>query len=123
KDVQPSSNGRLAWQIRHQPAGAGLTLARPRSGPLCACVIDVQAYLHTAAGALRTWRYATSATASVLRRTGGRQEMRNSYSWQGEPAAGGYEAAVDAKVVTVQIPQTLAAFRVDASAKRLRQLR
>jgi Helicase conserved C-terminal domain len=123
KDVQPSSNGRLAWQIRHQPAGTGLTLVRPRSGPLCTCVIDVQAYLHTAAGALRTWRYATSATANVLRRAGGRQEMRNSFSWQGQPAAVGYEAAVDAQVVTVQIPQTLAAFRVDASAKRLRQLR
>ncbi len=123
KDVQPSSNGRLAWQIRHQPAGAGLTLVRPRSGPLCTCVIDIQAYLHTAAGALRTWRYATSATASVLRRAGGRQEMRNVFSWQGQPAAVGYEAAVDAQVVTVQIPQTLAAFRVDATAKRLRQLR
>ncbi|WP_329106896.1 protein DpdJ [Micromonospora sp. NBC_01699] len=122
-DVRPSSNGRLAWQIQHQPAGGAIEMTRPRSGPLRTCVTEVLAYLHTAAGALRTWRYATQTTASVLRRTGGRRELRNSFTWQGAPAAIGYEATVDAQIVTVTVPQTLAAFALGHSGKRLRQLR
>lgn len=122
-DVRPSSNGRLAWQVQHMPAAGDIEVTRPRSGPLQDCVIDVRAYLHTASGALQTWRYATHATANVLRRTGGRQEFRNTFTWQGAPAAIGYEALVDAQRITVTVPQSLAAFALDRSVKRLRQLR
>jgi hypothetical protein len=123
REVRPSSNGRLAWRFAHQPAGDAIEITRPRSGPLRACVIGVRAHLHTALGALRTWRFATETTANVLTRTGGRQELRNSFTWQGARAAIGYEAAVDAQVVTVVVPQTLTAFGLDTSDRRLRQLR
>ncbi|GAA0426064.1 hypothetical protein Acor_54690 [Acrocarpospora corrugata] len=121
--VQPSSNGRLHWQVRRQAPNDGIEVTRPRSGPLVGNVTSVRAYLHTGRGALRNWRYATQASASVVRRGGGRQQMTNSFTWHGQPAAVGYEATVDAQVITVAIPQTLAAFGLHRSPRRLHQLR
>ena len=123
RDVQPSSNGRLHWQVQRQAPSGAIDVTRPRSGPLVTSVISVQAYLHTGRGALRTWRYATDTSANVVRRAGGRQQLTNSFTWQGQPAAVGYEATVDAQVITVAVPQTLAAFGLHRSASRLRQLR
>lgn len=123
RGVQPSSNGRLHWQVRRQAPGEAIEVIRPRTGPLVANVISVQAYLHTGRGALRTWRYATQASATVLRRPGGRQQITNSFTWHDQPAAVGYEATVDAQVITVAVPQTLAAFGLYHSPRRLRQLR
>src|SRR5262249_13632653 len=121
--VQPSSNGRLHWQVRRQAPSDAIEVTRPRSGPLVGDVISVRAYLHTGRGALRTWRYGRAASATVLRRGGGRQQMSNSFTWHGQPAVVGYEATVDAQVVTVAVPQTLAAFGLHRSPRRLRQLR
>ena len=121
--VQSSSNGRLHWQVQRQTPAGAIDLIRPRSGPLVSSVISVQAYLHTGMGALRTWRYATDTSASTVRRAGGRQQLTNTFTWQGQPAAVGYEATVDAQVVTIAVPQTVAEFGLHRSAKRLRQLR
>jgi hypothetical protein len=123
REVQPSSNGRLHWQVQRQAAGGAIDVTRPRSGPLVNSVISVQAYLHAARGALRTCRYATSTSATVVRRGGGRQQLANGFTWQGQPAAVGYEATVDAQVITLGVPQTLAEFDLLRSARRLRQLR
>ncbi|MEU7800673.1 protein DpdJ [Micromonospora arborensis] len=123
REVQPSSNGRLHWQVRRQAPADTIEVSRPRGGPLVSTVLTVQAYLHTGRGALRTWRYATRNSATVLRRVGGRQQLSNSFSWNGRPAAVGYEASVDAQVVTVAVPQSLAAFDLHHSPRRLRQLR
>jgi hypothetical protein len=121
--VQPSSNGRLQWQMRWQTPGEAIEVPRPRSGPLVGNVTSVGAYLHTGLGALQTWRYARQASATVLRRGGARQQLTNSFTWHGQPAAVGYEATVDAQLITVAVPDTLAAFRLDRSPRRLRQLR
>jgi hypothetical protein len=122
-DVQPSSNSRLRWQVQRQAPSDAIEVTRPRSGPLVTSLISVQAYLYTGRGALRTWRYATGTSASVVRRAGGRQQLTNGFTWQGQPAAVGYEATVDAQVITLAVPQTLAEFGLLKSAKRLRQLR
>ncbi|WP_433552562.1 protein DpdJ [Micromonospora zamorensis] len=123
REVQPSSNGRLHWQVRWQRPNDGLELVRPRSGPLVANVVSVRAHLHTARGALQSWRYATHTSANVVRRGGGRQQLTNGFAWHGEPAAVGYDATVDAQVVTITVPETLSAFGLDRSPQRLRQLR
>lgn len=123
RDVQSSSKGRLHWWVRWQAPGGAVEVIRPRSGPLVASVISVCAYLHTGGGALRTWRYATEASANVVRRAGGRQQLTNTFTWRGQPAAVGYEATVDAQVVTVAVPQMLPAFGLHRSPERLRQLR
>lgn len=122
-EVQPSSIGRLNWHVRWRRPNDGLTLVRPRSGPLVGNVVSVQAYLHTARGALQSWRYATHTSANVARRGGGRQQLNNSFTWHGQPAAVGYDATVDAQIVTVTVPQTLSAFELHRSQQRLRQLR
>ncbi|MEU4776676.1 protein DpdJ [Micromonospora sp. NPDC023633] len=122
-EVQSSSNGRLHWQVRRQAPADAIKVLRPRSGPLVGTVLSVEAYLHSGCGALHTWRYATATSAAVLRRAGGRQQIANSFTWHGQPAAVGYEASVDAQVVTVAVPQTLAEFDLHCSPRRLRQLR
>ncbi len=123
RNVQSSSNGRLRWRVQRQAPAGAIDVTRPRSGPLVTGVVAVQAYLHTGRGALRTWRYATDTSANTVRRPGGRQQLTNGFTWQGQPAAVGYEATVDAQVITVVVPQTLAEFGVHRSGKRLRQLR
>ncbi|MEV8504472.1 protein DpdJ [Actinoplanes sp. NPDC051475] len=122
-EVQPSSNGRLHWQVRWQRPNDGLELVRPRSGPLVANIVSVRAYLHTARGALQSWRYGTHTSANVVRRGGGRQQLINGFTWHGQPAAVGYDATVDAQVVAIIVPQTLASFGLHRSPQRLRQLR
>ncbi|HEY2196308.1 MAG TPA: protein DpdJ [Mycobacterium sp.] len=122
-DVQPSSNGRLQWRIERQAPDESITIIRPRTGPLSTCISEVLAYLHTGRGPLHTWRYATDTSASVVRRNGGRQRVANSFTWKGQPAALGYEATVDAQIVTLTLPITLTEFALSSSAKRLRQLR
>ncbi|MFF4625417.1 protein DpdJ [Nonomuraea jabiensis] len=123
EEVQPSSTGRLHWEVRRQEPNNGIDVLRPRSGPLVSSVVSVRAYLHAGMGALRNWRYATQASANVLRRGGGRQQLQNSFTWHGQPAAVGYEATVDAQIITIAVPQTLDAFQLGRSTRRLRQLR
>lgn len=122
-DIQPSSNGRLRWQLLHEPAHEGIDVSRPRSGPLSDAVPNVTAYLHAGRGALRTWRYALESDARVVRRSGLREEVTNRFSWHGQPAAIGYEAAVDAQSVNLVTPASITAFNLTADQPRLRQLR
>ena len=121
-NVLNSSNGRLHWQFLAEPVNAGIDLVRPRRGPFDGIVICVRAYLHAGRGALRTWRYATSGTADVARRSG-RSRWTYELTWRGDPAAVGYEAVVDALEVSVRPPADLMAFRLGSDARRLRQLR
>ena len=120
--VLDSSNGRLDWRFLAEPVHAGIELARPRRGPFEGIVVGVTAYLHVARGALRTWRYAMTGTADVARRSG-RERWSYALTRQGAPAAVGFEAIVDALIVTVTPPVMLDAFKLDLDQRRLRQLR
>ncbi|MBS2963831.1 DEAD/DEAH box helicase [Actinocrinis puniceicyclus] len=122
-DIQPTSNGRLTWQLLQEPAHTGITLHRPHTGPIADAVPNVTAYLHAGRGALRTWRYALQSTARVVHRSGLKEEVTNSFSWHGQPAAIGYEAAVDAQIVSLATPSSVAAFDLASDRPRLRQLR
>ena len=121
-NVLDSSNGRLAWQFLAEPVHAGIELVRPRGGPFENVVIDLKAYLHSGRGALRTWRYATCGTADIARRSG-RVRFNYGFTYQGDTAAIGFEAIVDALIARVRPPNDLAAFGLDDEPRRLRQLR
>lgn len=121
-DILPSSNGRMHWNFLMEPVHAGIELVRPRTGPLTDVILSVTAYLHAGRGALRTWRYATSVTSDTARRSG-RERSTAGFAWQGDPAAVGFEAVVDALVIKVRPPACLTEFRLDSEPRRLRQLR
>lgn len=122
-DVEPSSNGRLHWQFHCEPHDHALALVRPRHSPLGDRISSVSAYLHAGRGALRTLRYAIEATATVTYSRRGRRRVRNTFTWNGGPAAVGYEASVDALVFDVKVPASLAEFFTRQDEGRLRQLR
>jgi superfamily II DNA or RNA helicase len=122
-DVQPSSNGRLQWQLMYEASDSDIKLERPKTGPLTNRIVSVSAYLHTGRGALRTWRYASESTTTIVQSMGRRTRLTNNFTWHGQPAAVGYEALVDAQIVTLTTPTSIAEFHLDTDHARLRQLR
>jgi len=105
-----------------EPVHAGIDIIRPRRSPFGGVVLGVTGYLHVGRGALRTWRYATSGTVDVARRSG-RERWDYGLTQEGRPAAIGFEAVVDALEVTVQPPVALETFSLERNHRRLRQLR
>lgn len=120
--VRPSSNGRLQWQFRADLDSHRTDIPRPRSGPLGDLISRVRAYLNSDLGPLQTWRYATTGSAELVTNRG-REHRDYAFSWHGQPAAVGFGSAVDAIVVTVTVPDSINAFKLNSDAERLRQLR
>ncbi|MGV0718641.1 protein DpdJ [Mycolicibacterium sp. XJ662] len=120
--IRPSSNGRLRWQFRADLDALHTDIPRPRSGPLGDLVPCVRAYLSSDLGPLQTWRYATTGSAEVVTNRG-REHRDYSFSWHGQPAAVGFGSAVDAVAVTVTLPDSIDAFKLNTDTERLRQLR
>ncbi|MEV6638464.1 protein DpdJ [Amycolatopsis sp. NPDC051371] len=120
--ILPTSNGRLRWQLLIDSDAEGTPLPRPRTGPLGDLVSEVTAFLNVGRGPLRTWRFALGGTAEIVtRRT--RERRDYTFTRQGEPAAVGFAAAVDALRMTVVVPSTVAEFNLHLDEERLRQLR
>ncbi|MFI6603536.1 protein DpdJ [Nonomuraea sp. NPDC050536] len=121
-NVQPSSNGWLRWRFAIDADNEGTPLPRPRSGPLGQLIPKVTAFLNADRGPLRTWRFALESTAeTVMPRTRKRQEL--TFTRQGSRAAVGFGSTIDALLVTVAVPDSIAAFRLETDPGRLRQLR
>jgi hypothetical protein len=121
-EILPSSNGWLRWQFSIAPEHGGTKMPRPRNGPLGQLVPEVTAFLNADQGPLATWRFALDATAEVVtRRARNRRDF--TFTRRGSRAGVGFASTVDALLVTVAIPGSVAAFRLDGDAGRLRQLR
>lgn len=121
-NVRPTSNGSLRWQFAIDPDHEGTRLPRPRNGPLGQLVPEVTAFLTVDRGPLPTWRYALEGTAEVvLQRARRREEF--TFVRRGNRAAVGFASTVDALLVTVAVPESIEAFRLDSDPGRLRQLR
>jgi hypothetical protein len=121
-DVRSTSNGWLSWQFSIEPEYGGTELPRPRNSPLGALIPRVAAFLNADRGPLPTWRFALGGTAEIVTRNA-RRRQEYTFSWHGNPAATGFASTVDALVVTVAVPESITAFRLDSDRGRLRQLR
>lgn len=120
--IMPTSNGRLRWRFLVDREAEGTTVPRPRNGPLGDLIRKVEAHLNVDRGPLRTWRYALEGTAEVVTRAG-RSRREYTFTSGGRPAAVGFASVVDALVIEVAVPDSIAAFHLDGDAERLRQLR
>jgi hypothetical protein len=121
-NVRPSSNGRLRWQFLIDLENEGTSMPRPRNGPLGDLVPQVQAFLNADRGPLRTWRFALGGIAEVVTREG-RSRREFTFTHRGSPAAVGFASTVDALMVTVAVPKSIASFGLNSDPDRLRQLR
>jgi hypothetical protein len=121
-DVRPTSNGWLSWQFLIGLEYGGTELPRPRNSPLGELVPGVAAFLNADRGPLPTWRFALGGTAEIVTRKA-RRRQEYTFTWRGNPAAVGFASTVDALVVTVAVPESITAFRLDSDPGRLRQLR
>jgi DEAD/DEAH box helicase/Helicase conserved C-terminal domain len=121
-DVRPTSNGWLSWQFSIGPEYGGTELPRPQNSPLGALVPRVAAFLNADRGPLPTWRFALGGTSEIVTRKA-RRRQDYTFTWHGNPAATGFASTVDALVVTVTVPESITAFRLDSDPGRLRQLR
>ena len=121
-DIRPTSNGWLRWQFSIEPEYGGTELPRPRNSPLGELIPEVTAFLNADRGPLPTWRFALGGTAEIVTR---RARRRQGYTFtrRGSRAAVGFASTVDALVVTVAVPESITAFRLDSDPGRLRQLR
>ncbi|MBW4717521.1 protein DpdJ [Saccharothrix obliqua] len=121
-NVRPTSNGRLRWSFMADDEADSTRVPRPRNGPLGDLLPDVRAFLNVDLGPLRTWRYALEGTAEIVNRNG---RIRTTYTFarDGQPAAVGFASTVDALVLTVVVPESVAAFGLQDDVERLRQLR
>jgi hypothetical protein len=121
-ETKPTSNGWLRWEFRFDAGQGGTQLPRPRNGPLGELISSVTAFLNADRGPLPTWRYALGGTAEVVTRQG-RERREYTFARDGQAAAVGFANVVDAIVITVSVPQSVADFRLEHDAGRLRQLR
>jgi hypothetical protein len=120
--IMPTSNGWLQWEFHIDAERVGTQLPRPRNGPLGQLIPSVTAFLNADRGPLPTWRYALGGTAEIVTRQG-RERRPYTFTWHGQAAAVGFANVADAIVVTAAVPQSVADFRLDHDAGRLRQLR
>ncbi|MGW0805535.1 protein DpdJ [Nonomuraea sp. NPDC002799] len=120
--VQATSNGWLKWRFTIDVDDEGTQLPRPRNSPLGQLVPDVTAYLNADRGPLQTWRFALEGTAELVM-PGTRRRQDLTFTRGGKPAGVGFASTVDALLVTVAVPESLAAFKLDTDPGRLRQLR
>jgi hypothetical protein len=120
--IRPTSNGWLQWEFHIDAGQDGTQLPRPRNGPLGQLIPSVTAFLNADRGPLPTWRYALSGTAEIVTRQS-RKRSQYTFIWEGQAAAVGFANLVDAMVITAAVPQSIADFRLDHDAGRLRQLR
>lgn len=121
-EIRPTSNGWLNWRFFIDPEHQGTPLPRPRNGPLGELVPEVIAFLNADRGPLPTWRFALGGTAEVVtQNTRRRQEY--TFTRHGSRAAVGFASTIDALLVTVAVPESIEAFRLDSDRGRLRQLR
>jgi DEAD/DEAH box helicase/Helicase conserved C-terminal domain len=121
-DVRPTSNGWLRWQFSIDPDHEGTRMPRPRNGPLGQLVPEVTAFLTADRGPLSTWRFALEGTAEIVTRNG-RSRQEFTFIRRGSRAAVGFASTVDALLVTVAVPESIAVFALDSDPGRLRQLR
>jgi hypothetical protein len=121
-NIRPTSNGWLRWQFAIEPEYGGTELPRPRNSPLGELITAVTAFLNADRGPLPTWRFALGGTAEIVTRSG-RRRQEYTFTRRGSRAAVGFASTVDALVVTVLVPESITAFRLDTDPGRLRQLR
>ncbi|MFD1547345.1 protein DpdJ [Nonomuraea guangzhouensis] len=120
--VQATSNGWLKWRFAIDDDEEGTQLPRPRNNPLGQLVPEVTAFLNADRGPLQTWRFALEGTAEVVM-PGTRRRQNLTFTRRERRAAVGFASTIDALLVTVAVPQSLAAFKLDTDPGRLRQLR
>ena len=121
-DIRPTSNGSLRWEFSIGPEYGGTELPRPRNSPLGLLVPEVTAFLNADRGPLPTWRFALGGTAEIVTRRA-RRRQEYTFARHGRRTAVGFANTVDALVVTVAVPESITAFRLDSDPGRLRQLR
>ncbi|MER5325498.1 protein DpdJ [Streptosporangium roseum] len=121
-NVQPTSNGWLRWQFAIDADDEGTQLPRPRNGPLGQLVPGVTAFLNADRGPLRTWRFALEGTAEIVIPKARRRQALT-FIRRGSRAGVGFASAIDALLVTVAVPESIAAYKLETDPDRLRQLR
>ncbi len=121
-EIQATSSGWLGWRFAITADLDGTAMPRPRSGPLGQLVPEVTAFLNADRGPLPTWRFALDGTAEIVTRSA-RTRQEYTFTRHGSRAAVGFASTADALVLTVAVPDSVAAFGLDRDAGRLRQLR
>lgn len=121
--VQPTSNGRLHWQVRVSPVHEALEGEMPDGAAWSSIVDRVDFFLQAGRGGVRLLRYAAGGSAELSIERSGRRRVDYQFKRGDADVAIGVELDVDALRVRVRPPASVEEFDLDADPRRLRQLR
>jgi hypothetical protein len=101
RNVHSTSSSTAKWLTNHETVGMGSTVDLPPQLTGSA-IAGVQGFMHSNGAALRVRRFAVKSLGSTITSGGGRVGISNTFSFNGEPVALGFEYEADAIQVLIQ---------------------
>lgn len=123
-DISDSSRGRLCWEGGPRPASQGAAVDLPDGTPWGSVIKDVTSYLHSLQSHVKVRRWAPQFSAEIGEARGRKREkIDRSFSYQGEPAAVGFDYFADALSFKIEIPGVAGRAPTKQDPVRLRSFR